>query len=200
MGLVAPSSGYVKLFGAELSQVRSQISYVPQRETVDWDFPASVLDVVLMGRYNPKNMFKRTSKEDLSIAQEALQKVNLMDFAKRQISQLSGGQQQRVFIARALAQQAELYIMDEPFAGVDAATEEAILQILLELKNQGKTVVMVHHDLQTASDFFDWVVLLSNRLVASAPTDQVLIPALLQEAYGGKLTILSRMGNVLKQK
>jgi manganese/zinc/iron transport system ATP- binding protein len=159
-----------------------------------------VLDVVLMGCYNPKNIWQRTTKADLHIAHQSLEKVNLQDYAKRQIAQLSGGQQQRVFIARALAQQADLYIMDEPFAGVDAATEAAILEILMDLKQQGKTVVMVHHDLQTAQEFFDWIILLSNRLVASAPTAAVLTPELLQEAYGGKLTILSRMAEVLKQK
>ena len=150
MGLVPTSSGYVKIFNQDLDDVRSRVSYVPQRESVDWDFPASVMDIVLMGRYKKNNLFKRITKADKDLAAEALEKVNMLEFSNRQISQLSGGQQQRVFIARSLAQGADLYIMDEPFVGVDAATEEAILKLLEDMKKDGKTVVVVHHDLQTA--------------------------------------------------
>ena len=150
-----------------------------------------------MGRYRKNNLFRRISKEDKRIATEALEKVNLLEFAHRQISQLSGGQQQRVFIARSLAQQADIYLMDEPFVGVDAATEDAILQLLQEMKNQGKTVVIVHHDLQTANEYFDHIVLLNTRLVAAGPKDKVFTKELLQEAYGGRLTVLSKLGDLI---
>lgn len=199
MGLVPLSNGYVKLFNNDLSEVRKSVSYVPQRESVDWDFPASVMDVVLMGRYNRLGLFKRPRKADYEVAMECLEKVNMIPYAKRQISQLSGGQQQRVFLARALAQQADLYFMDEPFAGVDAATEKAIIDLLKEMSDKGKTVVVVHHDLQSAARYFDWVILLNLRLVASGPTDQVFNNDLLQETYGGKLTLLSEVGNLMKK-
>lgn len=200
MGLIEPDSGYVNIFGQKLKDVRERVSYVPQRESVDWDFPASVMDVVEMGRYRRGNIFKRLSTHDRNLATEALEKVNLLDLARRQISQLSGGQQQRVFIARALAQQADLYLMDEPFAGVDASTEEAILTLLSEMKKDGKTVLIVHHDLQTAYDFFDHIVLLNTRLVAAGKKEEVFTPELLQEAYGGRLTVLSRIGELLARK
>lgn len=200
MGILEPDSGYVNLFGQKLDAVREKVSYVPQRESVDWDFPASVMDVVEMGRYRKSNMFRRLSRHDKNLATQALEKVNMLDLARRQISQLSGGQQQRVFIARALAQEADLYLMDEPFAGVDASTEEAILTLLSDMKREGKTVVIVHHDLQTAYDFFDHIVLLNTRLVAAGPKEEVFTPALLQEAYGGQLTVLSRIGELLAKK
>jgi len=200
MGLIHYSSGYVKMFGKNLDEVRNKVSYVPQRESVDWDFPASVLDVVLMGRYPKLGLFKRPRKADKDAAMECLQKVGLEGFANRQISQLSGGQQQRVFLARALAQDAELYFMDEPFAGVDAATEAAIIQILREMTTKGKTVIVVHHDLQSAAEYFNWILLINMRLVASGPTDKVFKPELLQETYGGKLTLLSKVGDLLEKQ
>lgn len=200
MGLLPLSSGYVKIFGDKLDNVRNKVSYVPQRESVDWDFPASVMDVALMGRYGKRGLFKRLTAEDRSIARQALEQVHMLEFANRQIGQLSGGQQQRVFLARALAQQADLYFMDEPFAGVDATTEGAIIELLKELKAQGKTILVVHHDLQSAQEYFDWIVLLNTRLVASAPTAQVLTPGLLQETYGGKLSLLSQVGDLASQK
>ena len=200
MGLVPTSSGYVKIFNQDLEDVRSRVSYVPQRESVDWDFPASVMDIVLMGRYKKNNLFKRITKADRELAAEALEKVNMLEFSNRQISQLSGGQQQRIFIARSLAQGADLYIMDEPFVGVDAATEEAILKLLEDMKKDGKTVVVVHHDLQTAKDFFDWIVLLNTRMVAAGPKEEIFNEKLLQEAYGGKLNVLSQVGDLMKEK
>lgn len=200
MGLVSLSSGFVKLFDQSLENVREKISYVPQRETVDWDFPASVFEIVLMGRYSKKNILRKLSKEDHKIARESLEKVGMQDFADRQISQLSGGQQQRVFIARALARQAELFLLDEPFTGVDAASEEAILKLLINMKNEGKSIVVVHHDLHTAKAYFDWIVLLNTRLVASGPKEEIFNTELLQEAYGGKLTVLSKVGDLLKQE
>ncbi len=200
MGLIPVSSGYVRLFGQTLDQVRPRISYVPQRESVDWDFPASVMDVVLMGRYRPGNLFRRLLKTDRKVAIEALKKVSMLEFANRQIAQLSGGQQQRVFIARALAQQADIYLMDEPFAGVDASTEEAIFQLLTTMKEAGKTVIIVHHDLQTVRQYFDWMVLLNTRLIASGPAEKVFTDQLLQEAYGGQLTLLSRVRNLVAEQ
>jgi len=200
MGLVKSSSGYVKIFDQPLEKVRDRISYVPQRESVDWDFPASVMDIVLMGRYRKNNLMKRLSKADRDLAAEALEKVNMLEYSDRQISQLSGGQQQRVFIARSLAQGADLYIMDEPFVGVDAATEEAILGLLSDMKKEGKTVIVVHHDLQTAKAYFDWMVLLNTRLVAAGPKEEIFNETLLQEAYGGKLNVLSKVGDLIKEK
>lgn len=199
MGLTSLSSGYVKIFDKELKEVRSRVSYVPQRESVDWDFPASVLDVVLMGRYTKIGLFKRPRKADMEAALYALKQVGMDKFKSRQISQLSGGQQQRVFLARALTQQADIYFMDEPFAGVDAATEKAIIQILKKLAQDGKTVIVVHHDLQSVSTYFDWVIMLNLRLVASGTTDQVFTPELLEETYGGKLTLLSEVGELMQK-
>jgi manganese/zinc/iron transport system ATP- binding protein len=200
MGLVEISSGYVKIFDQQLDQVRSRVSYVPQKESVDWDFPASVTDVVLMGRYGKLGLFTRPRKADKEVAMECLRQVDMQDYANRQISQLSGGQQQRVFLARALAQEADLYFMDEPFAGVDAATEKAIIQLMKTMSKQGKTVVVVHHDLQSAREYFDWAVLLNLRLITSGPAGQVLTPDLLQETYGGKLTLLAEVGDLLTKK
>jgi len=200
MDLLPLSSGYVRIFDKPLKEVRTRISYVPQRESVDWDFPASVFDVVLMGRYGRLGLFKRPRQADKDAAMEALTKVGMQAFADRQISQLSGGQQQRVFLARALAQNADIYFMDEPFAGVDIATETAIIELLRTMRAQGKTVVVVHHDLQSATQYFDWVVLLNMRLVASGPTEQVLTQELLEQTYGGRLTVLSKVGDLLRKQ
>lgn len=155
LGLVPRASGDISIYGKEYKDQRTRIGYVPQRGSVDWDFPTSALDVVLMGRYGRIGLLKRPKKADVEMAKAALAKVGMLDYAKRQISQLSGGQQQRVFLARALCQNADIYFMDEPFAGVDAATERAIMTLLAELKEKGKTVLVVHHDLQTAEDYFD---------------------------------------------
>jgi manganese/zinc/iron transport system ATP- binding protein len=199
MGLLPQSSGYVKLFDQPLDQVRDRVSYVPQRESVDWDFPASVFDVVLMGRYGKLGLLRRPRQSDRDIALDCLRKVGMDGYRDRQISQLSGGQQQRVFLARALAQKADLYFMDEPFAGVDAATEAAIIDLLRQMRQQGKTAVVVHHDLQSAQVYFDWIIFLNLRLVASGPAAQVFTPELLQETYGGKLTLLAEMTDLLKK-
>lgn len=200
MEIVPLSSGWVELLQKPISEVRNRVSYVPQKESVDWDFPASVRDVVVMGRYAELGLFKRPRKADYEAADYALEQVNMQQFANRQISQLSGGQQQRVFLARALAQNAEIYFMDEPFAGVDAATEKAIINILKTMSAEGKTVIVVHHDLQTVAQYFDWVVQLNTRLVASGPVEQAFTQELLQETYGGKLSILSEVGNLLKKQ
>lgn len=191
MGLLPLASGWVKIFGQSFKDARKRVGYVPQREEVDWDFPVNVMDVVLMGRYGRLGLLKRPRKEDHDKAREALDKVSMLPFASRQISNLSGGQQQRVFLARALAQESDLYLMDEPFAGVDAATERAIITLLQDLKEKGKTILVVHHDLTTAREYFDRLVLLNMRVVSSGPTDQVFTTELLQKTYGGKLTLLS---------
>lgn len=198
MDLVDTGSGYTRLFGKDLDEVRDRIAYVPQRESVDWDFPASALDVVLMGRYGKRGLFHRLNDRDKRIAQECLRKVGMEAYAGRQIAQLSGGQQQRVFLARALAQEADLYFMDEPFAGVDASTEKAVLELLSSMRDAGKTILVVHHDLQTASQYFDWMILLNTRLVACGPKEEVFTPKLLQETYGGKLTLLSAIEHIVE--
>lgn len=199
MDLVDMNSGYVKLFNQTLDEVRKKVSYVPQRESVDWDFPASVLDVVLMGRYANLGLFKNPRKADKEAAMKALEMVGMDKYAKRQISQLSGGQQQRVFLARALTQNADIYFLDEPFAGVDAATEKAIIRILQDLSKEGKTIIVVHHDLQSVENYFEWVILLNLRLVASGPTKEVFTPSLLEETYGGKLTLLTEVGELVQK-
>lgn len=200
MGLVQPASGHVLIYGKPLRKQRKLIAYVPQRESVDWDFPINVLDLVLMGRYSHLKLFRRPGKEDYKIAQESLEKVGMLPYAKRQISQLSGGQQQRVFLARALAQEAQIYLLDEPFSGVDAATESAILDLLRELRSNGKSVMVVHHDLQTVSEYFDWVMMLNLRLVAYGPKDEVFTNENLQKAYGGRLNILTQVVELTKEK
>lgn len=200
MGLIPTASGFVKIFDDSLKKVRHKVAYVPQKESVDWDFPATVLDVVEMGRYGQKSLFKRLNKQDKQIAIEALKKVKMLDFADRHISELSGGQQQRVFIARALAQEADLYFMDEPFAGVDMASEKAIVDILVELQKEGKTIFVVHHDLQSAMDYFDWMILINKRIVASGPIKEVFTTEILQNTYGGNLSMLEQIGQIFKDK
>jgi manganese/zinc/iron transport system ATP- binding protein len=198
MGLVPLSSGFSKIFDKELDIVRERVAYVPQRESVDWNFPATVEDVVRMGRYKKGKLFNRLTTIDKQLASESIEKVKLSTYKDRQISQLSGGQQQRVFLARALAQGADIYLMDEPFVGVDAATEKTILELLISMKNEGKTVVIVHHDLQTVSESFDYLVLLNTRLIAHGPTKEILTEENLQATYGGQLNLLSKMQNLIK--
>jgi len=200
MGLLPLSSGWVKIFGEPVRKNLVRVGYVPQRESVDWDFPVSVMDVVLMGRYGHLGLIKRPTRKDREIARECLDKVKLLPYANRQISNLSGGQQQRVFLARALAQESDLYFMDEPFAGVDAATETAIITLLQELKARGKTLLVVHHDLPTAKDYFDTLLLLNMRVVAFGPTEKVFTNDLLQKTYGGRLTILSEVAEAVREK
>jgi len=200
MGLLPLSSGWVKVFGKPVEKNLKRVGYVPQRESVDWDFPVSVMDVVLMGRYGHLGLMRRPSRKDREIARECLEKVKMLPYANRQISNLSGGQQQRVFLARALAQESDLYFMDEPFSGVDAATEAAIVAILHELKDRGKTLLVVHHDLPTAKEYFDSLLLLNMRVVAFGPTAEVFNYELLQNTYGGRLTILSEVAEAVREK
>ncbi len=190
LGLVGLTAGQVNIFGDSYKNQRKLVGYVPQRTAVDWDFPTTVLDVVLMGTYGRLGWIKRPGKKEIYQANEALEKVGMRDFSNRQISQLSGGQQQRVFLARALTQDAELFLMDEPFQGVDAATERTIIAILKELKNAGKTVVAVHHDLQTVPEYFDWVTLLNVRRIAGGPVEEIFTNENLRKTYGGKLSFL----------
>ncbi len=197
MGLLPLSSGWVQVFGKPVDRQRDKIGYVPQRESVDWTFPVTALDVVLMGRYGALPWWRRVGRRDRDKARECLEKVGMLPFAHRQISNLSGGQQQRVFLARALAQESGIYLMDEPFAGVDAATESAIVKLLQELRAAGKTVLVVNHDLQTAKQYFDMLLLINMRLVAFGPTEEVFTPELLQKTYGGRLTILAEVADAV---
>ncbi len=187
LGIVSPLSGQVTVFGKPLEQQRARIAYVPQRASVDWDFPTRVIDVVLMGLSRQLGLLGRIRARHMSRAMDCLNRVGMRDFADRQIGQLSGGQQQRVFLARALAQEADLYLLDEPFAGVDAATEKAIIAVLKSLKEAGKTVVVVHHDLATVTDYFDHVFLINTRKVAEGTVAEAFTAETLQSAYGGRL-------------
>jgi len=192
LGLLKPAAGRVLIYGRPYDEQRKLVGYVPQRGSVDWDFPTSVLDVVMMGRYGNLGWLRRPGQKEKEMALEALEKVGMSKYAHRQISQLSGGQQQRTFLARALVQDAQVYFMDEPFQGVDATTERAIVALLKELREAGKTVVVVHHDLQTVPEYFDWVTLLNVRRIASGPVGQVFTDKNLRLAYGGKVNFLSR--------
>jgi manganese/zinc/iron transport system ATP- binding protein len=190
LGLVPVAAGRVQVDGRPYREARRQVAYVPQRGSVDWDFPTSVEDVVLMGTYGRLGWIRRPGRDERKRAREALEKVGMEAFAERQISQLSGGQQQRVFLARALVQDARIHLMDEPFQGVDARTERAIVQVLRELRARGDTVVAVHHALQTVPEYFDDVVLLNVRRIASGPVDEVFTEENLRLAYGGRVPFL----------
>jgi manganese/zinc/iron transport system ATP- binding protein len=200
MGLVPSSGGWAKVFGKPVKEQITRVAYVPQRESVDWDFPVNVMDVVLMGCYGRIGLIRRTGRAEQDKARAALDKVGMLPYAGRQISNLSGGQQQRVFIARALAQESELYLMDEPFAGVDAATEAAIITLMKEMRDAGKTVIVVHHDLATAREYFDMLLLLNMRVVAFGETGKVFTGELLQQTYGGRLTVLSEIADKLAKE
>ena len=187
LGVVPRMSGEVRVFGTSFRGARRRVAYVPQRASVDWDFPARVIDVVQMGLYREIGWLRLAGKRHRDAALACLDRVNMVEFADRQIGQLSGGQQQRVFLARALAQDADLYLLDEPFAGVDAATERAIVAVLHDLKAAGRTVVSVHHDLSTVADYFDRVLLINVHKVAEGPVASAFTVASLQDAYGGRL-------------
>ncbi|GAA3903651.1 metal ABC transporter ATP-binding protein [Halomonas cibimaris] len=190
LGLVVPLSGSVRFHGQPYKTQRKRIGYVPQRSSVDWDFPTTVLDVVMMGLYGRLGWIKRPGRRERAEALDALDMVGMQDFAGRQISQLSGGQQQRVFLARALVQQADIYFLDEPMAGVDATTERAIIDILRRLRDAGKTLIVVHHDLQTVTRYFDWLLLLNVQVVAAGPAEAVFTGDNLRRAYGGQIALL----------
>lgn len=190
LGLVQPTAGHVRFFGLRYAKARSRVGYVPQRSTVDWDFPATALDVVEMGLYGRLGWFRRPGRAARAQALAALASVEMADFAGRPIADLSGGQQQRVFIARALVQDPDLYILDEPMAGVDAVTEAAIVALLKRLRDQGRTVIVVHHDLQTVQKYFDWLVMLNVRVIAQGPVAEVYTPENLRRAYGGRVALI----------
>jgi manganese/zinc/iron transport system ATP- binding protein len=199
LGLVPVAAGSIEILGSDAPRQRRLIGYVPQRGSADWTFPTSALDVVTMGTYGQLGWFRRPGKAEHERALAALAQVGMADYAGRQISQLSGGQQQRVFLARALVQDAELYIMDEPFAGVDAQTEKAIVTLLQTLRERGKTVIVVHHDLESAPEYFDWLVLLNVRPIAAGPFAATFTPDNLAKTYGGSMGLL-RLGARLAGK
>lgn len=184
LGIQKTITGTVEILGKPYKAMRKEVAYVPQKETVDWDFPATVLDVVIMGTYGRLGWIKRPKKEQRKTALKALEKVGMLPFKNRQISQLSGGQKQRVFLARALAQEASIYIMDEPLQGVDATTEVTIINILKELRSQGKTVLVVHHDLQTVPEYFDWVTFLNVKKIATGSVKDIFNDENLNKTYG----------------
>jgi manganese/zinc/iron transport system ATP- binding protein len=193
LNLMPIAAGTILIHGKPYTAQRRLVGYVPQRSSVDWDFPTDALDVVMMGLYRKLGWLRRPGKRERDTALQCLEKVGMAEFALRQISQLSGGQQQRVFLARALAQDAQVYFMDEPFAGVDATTERAIVTLLQELRDAGKTVVVVHHDLESAPRYFDWVALLNVRMIASGPFATTFTPAHLQRTYGGRIALLDHV-------
>ncbi len=198
--LLPKASGQIRFFGGSYAENRHRVGYVPQRESVDWDFPIDALDVVTMGLYRQIGWFRRVNRAHRDRAMAALEQVGIADLAHRQISQLSGGQQQRTFLARALVQGADLYLMDEPFAAVDAATERAVLAVLREMKAAGKTAMVIHHDLQTVPDYFDYVLLLNMRVVAFGPTSEVFTTENLQKTYGGRLTLLEEATHAMRER
>lgn len=199
LGLIPTASGRVTFYGEPYARQRRRVGYVPQRESVDWDFPVTVSDVVMMGTYGQLGWLRRPGTRQREIVRQCLEQVGMAEFAGRQIRQLSGGQQQRVFLARALAQDAQIYFMDEPFSGVDAATEAAILGLLQSLRERGKTVLVVHHDLPTVRRYFDHVILLNMRLIAAGPTETTFTNDKLQKTYGGRLTILDEAAEAVRR-
>lgn len=200
LDLVPRASGEVLIQGDSYRRQRQLVGYVPQRESVDWDFPVNAVDVVAMGLYGKIGWCRPVRRRHRDQAMEALDRVGMADYAERQISQLSGGQQQRVFLARALVQDAQIYFMDEPFVGVDAATERAIITLLQDLRSAGKTVMVVHHDLQTAPEYFDHLMLLNMRIVAAGPTDEVFNRENLVKTYGGRLTLLDAAFEAVRRR
>lgn len=190
LNLLPKISGEIDIHGEAFCRKRPQVAYVPQRESVDWDFPVSVLDVVAMGAYRRLGWLRRVNAATKKAAFEALERVGMSEFSDRQISQLSGGQQQRVFLARALVQEADLFFLDEPFAAVDAATERAVVELLRDLRGRGATCLVVHHDLATVPQYFDWVVLLDKRVTASGPTEGAFTKSNVSKTYGGNIAFL----------
>lgn len=194
--LIEPNSGQIEVLGTDIEKVRKKVAYVPQKDEVDWTFPATVMDIVLQGRYPHKKILQSLNKEDRAIARSALKDLEIEDLEDRQIGQLSGGQQQRVFIARALTQEAELFLLDEPFVGVDMLTEERIITILKRLASEGKTLLVVHHDLATVEKYFNKVILLNQRLIAYGDTQTTFTKSNVAACYGAQLTILHKTGMI----
>ncbi|MFM2394105.1 MAG: hypothetical protein RLZZ546_2087 [Bacteroidota bacterium] len=195
LGIVEPNAGEIRINGQEVKHSRKNIAYVPQKDDIDFDFPASVLDVVMMGRYPHKSIFERINEHDKKIAYEAMAELDITDLAHRQIGQLSGGQQQRVFIARALCQEADLLFFDEPFVGVDISTEEKIIHTLKKMAQEGKTLLVVHHDLTSVEAYFSRVIMINQRLIAYGDTEKFFSRENISLCYGAQLTILQKIGN-----
>jgi len=194
LGLIDANAGQISFGDKDIDQVRKKVAYVPQKDEVDWSFPAKVMDVVMMGRYPHKRLLQRMNSEDKDIAMAALEDIGIADLKDRQIGQLSGGQQQRVFIARALCQEAEVFFLDEPFVGVDITTEQKIIRILKRLASEGKTLLVVHHDLATVKDYFSRVILLNQRLIAYGDTETTFTDEHIKRCYGAQLSILHKTG------
>jgi len=199
LALVPLAAGEVRFWGKPFKEVRDRVAYVPQRESVEWDFPISALDVVAMGTYRRLGWFRRVGAKERALSMRCLDRLGIADLGSRQISELSGGQQQRVFLARALAQDAELYLMDEPLTGVDAATEESIIRVLRDLRSQGRTVLAVHHDLSTVPAYFDHVLMINGRVVSAGTVQQAFTPETLRTTYAGRLTPMERAAHALSR-
>lgn len=197
LNLTSKDSGEVQINEKSLEEVRGNIAYIPQRSNIDWDFPILVRDTVLLGTYPKLGLFKRPKAKEKKIAEEALKKVGMGDFADKQIGELSGGQQQRVFLARSLAQKADIFFMDEPFVGIDIHSEEIIINILKELRDQGKTLFVIHHDLTKVEDYFDELILVNKELVAAGAVSDVFTPELMERTFNAPLTVLENMGGKL---
>lgn len=200
LGLIKPITGTISFFGQNLKKMRQRIAYIPQKESVDWNFPITVFDLVLMGRYGKGGIFHRPSRKDRKDVYVYLEKVGLEAFANRQISQLSGGQQQRAFLARALIQEADIYFMDEPFSGIDIASFKTIITILQGLQSQGKTLFVIHHDLANIREIFNWVILLNMRLVGCGPTEDIFTQEMIQKTYGKESLLLSEAAKLTQEK
>lgn len=197
LNLTAKDSGEVRIGEKPIEKVRENIAYIPQRSNIDWDFPILVRDTVLLGTYPKLGLFKRPKAKEKKIAEEALKKVGMEDFSDKQIGELSGGQQQRVFLARSLAQDADVFFMDEPFVGIDIHSEEIIINILKELRDQGKTLFVIHHDLTKVEDYFDELILVNKELVATGTVSDVFTPELMERTFNAPLTVLENMGGKL---
>lgn len=200
LGLVQPLSGKISFFGKPLKEAKLKIAYIPQRESVDWQFPITVQELVLMGRYGELGLFRRPRPADYQAVVHYLEVVGLTAFKDRQISQLSGGQQQRAFLARALIQEAEIYFLDEPFVGIDAATEQLMIQLMKKMAQEGKTLLIVHHDLSSVENLFSWLILLNLRLIASGEVHKVFTPYYLKQAYGKSFELLNQAAKLAEEK
>lgn len=196
LGLIDTNTGQILINGHDITEERKRVVYVPQKTDVDWTFPATVFDIVMMGRYPHKKIFQRLNDKDKKLTMDALEEVGMTTFKDRQIGELSGGQQQRVFLARALCQQADVFLLDEPFVGVDMTTEEHIIKILKRLASENKTLLVVHHDLSTVDTYFDNVILLNQRMIAYGPTEDTFTKENIAKAYGGQLPILHKTGMI----
>lgn len=194
LGLTPIDAGNIKIYGQTLNEMRKRIAYVPQRANIDWNFPIIVKKTVLLGTYPRLGILKRPKRKDKEWAKECLRKVGMEEYANRQIGELSGGEQQRVFVARALAQKADCYFLDEPFIGIDVSSENIIINILRELRNEGKTIFVVHHDLTKVEGLFDDIILINKKLIGCGPVNKVFVPKLVEETYDTSLSMLKYLG------